>query len=298
MNHIAVIGASSMVGSRFCELIKNPLIKTDLKGEIQLDITSKDSVSHFFKNHQFEWAILFSAFTNVDEAEKQRGDKNSSCWQTNVEGTKNIAANCKKYGRHLIFISTDFVFDGSRGPYDEEDPSGPDFSKVSWYGITKAEAERVVKDYMDDFLIIRIAYPYRGPYRAKDDFAKNILRLHKKNRLHPMFTDQITTPTFVDDTAKAVETLIGKGEKGIFHLASPTASTPYDFAKNLLTVFNKNIGKLKRGSILEFLRKENSTPRPVKGGLKVDKIKRIGLNPTDWRQGIKVIYEQARGKLI
>src|SRR3989344_4748725 len=82
----------AMVGSRFCELSSKSfsLIKTDLKGDISIDITQRDSVDAFFKNHDFEWLILFSAFTDVDAAEKQRGDKNGLCYLLNVGGTASV----------------------------------------------------------------------------------------------------------------------------------------------------------------------------------------------------------------
>src|SRR3990167_10275656 len=202
----AVIGASSMVASRFCDLAKNHfnLVKSDLSGKIAVDITQEKSVSDFFKNYEFDWILLFSAFTDVDDAEKQRGSKSGLCWKINVEGVKNIAAECKKNKKNLLFISTDFVFDGSSGPYDEDSPIGPDLDKVSWYGITKLEAERLIRKTLKTFIILRISYPFRGPFSQKDDQIKRILRLYDAGNLYPMFYDQTITPTFIDDVASAI----------------------------------------------------------------------------------------------
>src|SRR3989344_3952104 len=88
---IAVIGASSMIGSRYCELAQNDfeIIKADLSTNIKVDITNAKSVDNFFKNNEFTNVILFSAFTGVDVAEKQRSDKNGPCWQVNVQGVQN-----------------------------------------------------------------------------------------------------------------------------------------------------------------------------------------------------------------
>src|SRR3990167_9852750 len=99
----AVIGASSMVGSRFCDLAQDQLnlIKADLRSQVPVDITQKKSVSDFFNNYDFDWVLLFSAFTDVDEAEKQRGSKSGLCWKINVEGVKNVAAECKKNKKNL-----------------------------------------------------------------------------------------------------------------------------------------------------------------------------------------------------
>src|SRR3989337_2296777 len=105
MTACAVIGASSMVASRFCDLAKNhlALVKGDLNGKISIDITREKSVSDFFKNHKFDWVFLFSAFTDVDEAEKQRSSKSGLCWKINVEGVKNVASECIKHKKKLLF---------------------------------------------------------------------------------------------------------------------------------------------------------------------------------------------------
>lgn len=296
---MAVVGSSSMVGSRFCQLSTSfNLIKADLKGPIQIDITQKASVDNFFKTYDFEWLILFSAFTDVDEAEKQRGDKNGLCYQINVGGTASVVDACKNSNRKLIFISTDFVFDGQNGPYSEESRPGGDLSKVSWYGLTKIEAEDLIKKELSDYLILRIAYPYRGRFSAKDDIAKRILRLYRSGQLYPMFTDQIITPTFIDDIAQAVKLLTSSGQEGIFHLASPRPTTQFELAKEVIKIFGGDLSLLKSGSIIEFLKNSVHTPRPINGGLKVDKIMALGFEPTGWQAGIKIIYEQSNGQLI
>jgi len=297
---MAVVGSLSMVGSRFCELSSRSfsLIKTDLKGDISIDITQRDSVDIFFKNHDFEWLILFSAFTDVDAAEKQRGDKNGLCYLINVKGTASVVDACKNSNRKLIFISTDFVFDGQNGPYSEESQPGGNPPKVSWYGLTKIEAENYVRENLANFLILRIAYPYRGRFAAKDDIAKRILRLYLKNQLYPMFSDQVITPTFIDDLFPAVKLLISSGQEGIFHLVSPRETTQFEFAKEVIKVFRGDLNKLKSGSIIEFLKDPSNTPRPQNGGLKVDRIKALGFKPTDWQEGIKIIHEQSKGQLI
>ena len=289
-----------MVGSRFCELASTSfnLSKADLKGVVSIDITKKASIENFFKTYDFEWLILFSAFTDVDAAEKQRGDKNGLCYLINVDGTTNVVDACKSSNRKLIFISTDFVFDGQNGPYSEESQPGGDLDKVSWYGLTKIEAENYIRENLANFLILRIAYPYRGRFTAKDDIAKRILRLYQVGQLYPMFTDQIITPTFIDDIAEAVKLLISSAQEGIFHLVSPRETTQFEFAEELIRVFKGDSSKIQKGSIIDFLKAPGYTPRPINGGLKVDKINALGFIPTDWQEGIKIIHEQSKGQLV
>src|SRR3989344_6524949 len=294
---LAVIGSSSMVGSRFCDLSNQNfrLIKADLHGEIPVDITDVKSVRHFFLQNNFQYLILFSAFTDVDEAEKQRGNKEGNCWKINVEGVRNVSDTCKKFKRKLIFISTDFVFDGVDGPYGETDPIGGYLDKISWYGLSKIEGEKIVQRVLTDCIILRISYPYRAKFPQKDDFAKIILRRYRNNTLFPVFSDQFLTPTFIDDLGPATGLIISRNQRGIFHIASPQITTPYEFAKHLILTFGGDPSKVKKGSILQAKLK---APRSVIGGLKVERIKNLGFVPTDWKEGIQIIHSQSKGKLI
>ncbi|MBI3341959.1 SDR family oxidoreductase [Candidatus Curtissbacteria bacterium] len=296
---ILVIGAQSMVGSRFCEQIKNKydLVQADLKGDIAVDITDPSSVNELFKSHQFEHVLLFSAFTDVDAAEAQRNEKDGICWKINVQGVQNIANASKEHDRNLIYISTDFVFDGENGPYSEEDEPSINPDEVSWYGITKLEGEKIVKS-LSKYVILRIAYPYRANFNGKDDLLKRILKSYKDGSLYPMFNDQQLTPTFIDDLAPALDLILQRSQKGIFHLSSPTVTTPYDISKKLIKTFGGDDNEVKAGSLIEFLKSGPKTPRPVKGGLKVDKITQLGFKPMAWDAGIEKIHEQSKGNLI
>lgn len=295
---IAIIGASSMVGSRFCEIASwANLIKTDRDSNISLDIIQEKSIDNFFKKYNFDYLILFSAFTDVDKAEKQRNDKDADCWQINVEGVRKTTAACKKYQKKLIVISTDFVFDGTAGPYSEDDPTGPNYQKVSWYGLSKAQGEQASLQNASS-IILRIAYPYRSKFAKKDDIVKRILKLYDCGQLYPMFDDQLITPTFIDDLSPAIHLLISKNVSGIFHVASEKVTTQYLFAKNVLEIFGRNTKNLQKKSAMEFLKQDKRTPRPIKGGLKVTKIMNLGFKPTNWEEGLREIFRQSRGQLI
>lgn len=287
-----------MVGSRFCQLSgQKNLIKTDLNGKIPIDITSKESVSNLFRNYEFGIVILFSAFTDVDAAEKQRDDKDGICWNINVEGTKNITSEIKDKPIQLIHISTDFVFNGFNGPYDEEAKAGGDLNQLSWYGITKLESEKIVQNEIKNYTIVRISYPYRANFQNKLDFARIILKRNQEGNMYPMFSDQTITPTFVDDMSPALDLIIDKNLQGIFHVASPLLTTPYEFAYHLLKTFGRNTNDLKKGSIVNFLR-SNKIPRPIRAGMKVKKITNSGFSPTDWKKGIEIMAKQTQKQLI
>lgn len=286
-----------MVGSRFCELQKTfDLVEADYRKSPSIDLTNKESIASFFDQQDFEIAILFSAFTDVDGAQKQRGDKDGPAWKINVEGVESIAQFCRQKNVKLIFISSDFVFDGKGGPYSEDSPRAENEDSVSWYGYTKIKGEEIVES-LTDYLILRIAFPYRGNFKDKDDFARSVIKKYDSGELYPMFADQYFTPTFIDDVAAALELLVTKQMSGIYHLASPEVTTPFEFANYLLEVFDRDTKILKSSSIIEF-QKNSETPRPVRGGLMVDKIVSLGFTPTGWKDGIEKLHQQTGGKLI
>lgn len=282
---LAVIGASSMIGSQFCDQAKADfeLVRADRS---EVDITRKDLLLKFFKNNNFGWAILFAATTDVTGSEKERDNKNGPTWQVNVGGTRNVAQMCEIHNRALVFISTDFVFDGSSGPYKEDDPTGPNLRKVSWYGITKIEGEKIVAQ-VANHIILRISYPYSGRDTGKEDLILRIIRRYQRGELYPMYTDQTITPTYIPDIEPALSLLIAKHFKGIIHLASPQEVTQYEFAKYLIDKSHaKGPKPLAAKSILEDQKSQNFVPRPKDGGLVVDKIRNLGFEPTDWKEGI------------
>lgn len=288
---LASIGSDSMVGSRFSELSgdKFNLIEANPFSKIRIDITDRDSINSFFGNYKFDYFILWSAFTDVDEAEKQRGDKSGLCWRLNVESVSDLADLGLKHKRKFIFISTDFVFDGTSGPYSETDPPGGDLSKISWYGITKLEAEKNIQQKLSDYLILRISYPYRAKFDKKEDFARAILKRYQEGNLYPLFFDQKLTPTFIDDLSPALELLINKRQKGVFHLASSEVTTPYEFGRYLIEKIGGDPKRIEKGSLEDQMKNSDVAPRSINGGLKVEKISKLGFVPTNWKVGIEKV---------
>lgn len=313
-----VIGSGSLIGSRFLDLagptsslygaglkeldFNNKL----LKGFSNMDVTSFDQVLSALDQTPGKYVINFSGATLVDQIEKNRPkDPNDPqqlnqdlAYRLNVLGTRNIAEACKKLGKLPIFISTESVFDGNDGPYSEDDQIVTSSDGISWYGWTKALAENEATNSGTPFLMIRISYPYRREYPGKGDFARNFLRLYDatmddpSKKWYPIFTDQLMTPTFVDDLPRAVLTLIDSGASGIYHLVSPEECTPYDFCIELLRVARgvENADKIiPTGSVIEFQQQHKElAKRPLDGRLKSDKITRLGFKPTNWKDGILI----------
>lgn len=284
-----VIGADGLVGSRFVDLKRKEELLTPSIDE--LDITDKKSVGDYFEENEFDVCVNFAAYTNVDEAEKQRGDKGGLAWALNVEGAKNVAKACQDFERFLIHISTDFVFPGTQekpGPYEESAQVPESSEKISWYGWTKLQGEKGVTKECRQAAIIRIAYPYHpAKYELKKDFAKRILELYDKGKLYPLFEDQIFSPTYVDELVGVIEILAEKKASGIYHAASRDQTSFFDFGSYLIKKARGEKEALQKGSMKEFLKKPGRTPRPRLGGLKTEKTQeKLGFKFKTWKKAV------------
>ncbi len=300
MKKFLVFGTPGLVGSRFVDLLAAE--RQPITPEVhEVDITDKASLLNFFekKNKSFDAVVNFAAITNVDEIEKERGNERGLAWQVNVEGAANVAEAAKKFDKFLVHISTDFVFSGSKdnpGPYTEDAKLPEDPDKISWYGWTKLMGEKKVTEIGGRVAIVRISYPYRAHHTQKMDFARNILSLYDEGKLYPMFTDQIMTPTFIDEAASVIEEICELEKSGTFHLASSNATTAYEFASYLLEKARKVKNVVKKGFLEEFLKTPGRTPKPARGGLDTQKTQKIlGMKFKTWQQAVDEFVEQISG---
>ncbi|MDP3918082.1 MAG: sugar nucleotide-binding protein [Candidatus Woesebacteria bacterium] len=285
---VLVIGATGLVGSRFMELSKD---KFELVGvdEKILDITDAEAVNIYFKNNSFDSVLNFVAVTNVDGAEKEKGDETGLTWKINVVGPKNLAEECKKTNRFLVQISTDFVFKGvedNAGPYSEDTPLPDDNNGIGWYGWTKNRAEVELEKSGARYSIARIAYPfYSEKYYLKLDFAKNYLKLYDEGKLFPIFIDQTLSVLNVDDLIDPLVKILNEEIIGTFHLVSSDTTTSFDFVEYLLLKARNVNGVVQKGSMKEFLKVEGRTPRPRLGGLKTEITQeKLGMKFKTWRE--------------
>lgn len=284
-------GLSSMVGSRFVELHQDKYSFQNLDIAAGIDITKKPIVEKEIGESSGEVVVHFAAFTDVDAAHKQKGDKNGLCYRLNVFGSRYVAQSCKASGKFLIHISTDFVFDGKkRGLYTEADSPNP----IEWYGQTKLLAEEEVEKSGVDHVIARITYPYRAHFPAKLDLIRSIIKKLREGTLPPMFTDHILTPTFIDDISSALKTIIDKKPKGIFHLVGSTPVSDYELALSIADIFQLDSSQIKQGSLKTFLKtaKRPYQQRLADSNQKLQK--ELGVSMSTLEQGLKTIKRQMK----
>lgn len=249
MKKVLVFGGSGLVGSKFIELNSS---KFEIKAPsaTEVDILNKDQISKSVEEFNTDSIINLAAYTNVQEAESQKDDQSGVCFQINAIGAKNVAEVSKNFDKHLISISTEYVFDGTKenSPYVETDIPNP----VNWYGVTKLAGEQFVLNSGAKAAIVRISMPFSAYYELKKDIARFFLEQLKNGQRVKAVEDQRITPTFVNDIANALNSLIESASQGFYHVSSRDSVTPLEFAKTVAEVFQLDYSLIDSISLNEF----------------------------------------------
>ncbi len=302
---ILVTGLSGLVGSRFTELLGDSYEFEGITRKSGVDITDEASINRKILSSGAQIILHLAAKTDVDGCEKdkeidekflaqkdfdrQEWINKKTAWTINVSGTKYIVEACKEANKKIIFVSTDFVFDGNKSQdegYIEEDIQNP----INWYGKTKYEAEKLVQNSGLDWTIVRPAYPYRANFAKKNDFLRVILQRFKNGQSLNMITDHIMTPTLIDDFVYAIDSLIKTNSSGIFNVVGDQFISPYDGAVLVAEKFNFDKGLITQTTRKEYFK--DKAQRPFFLGLKNDKIKNMGIKMRSFENGLEEVRRQ------
>lgn len=177
---------------------------------ISLDITDSTAVERVLNEVKPDAVVHCAAWTAVDLAED--ADKQEKVRAINVGGTRNIALACKKLGCKLVYISTDYVFNGQGT--DPWCPECRDFAPLNFYGRTKLEGELAVEELLDTFFIVRIAWAFG---QNGNNFIKTMLRLGESQNTVRVVNDQIGTPTYTRDLARLLVDMLQTEKYGCYH---------------------------------------------------------------------------------
>lgn len=197
-----------------------------------LDITNKEDVFNYIKSYKPDVIMHNAAYTAVDKAELNYDD----CYKVNSLGTKYIAEAAKEIDAKMVYISTDYVFDGNKnGIYEISDQTSP----LSVYGKTKLLGEEFVKSCLSKYFIVRISWVFgiNG-----NNFVKTMLRLANEGKKElNVVSDQIGSPTYTADLAVLLCDMIETEKYGIYHATNEGYCSWYDFAKKIFELANKDI---------------------------------------------------------
>lgn len=299
---ILVTGSTGLVGSRFVELYRRKSY-LHLPTQVEFDIINRDQMKDVFAKYNFGVVINFAAFTDVAAAEAQRGDKNGNCWKINVEGVNNLLSIINPNKTHFIHISTDYVFSGSKddpGPYAEDQVAEEDSDKVTWYGFTKGDAERlVISKFAQKTTILRLIYPVRAKFEEKLDYLRKPLKLFDEGKLYPMFSDQRVSVSFIDEVCEVIAKIIAGNHYGVFHASSRDTTTPFEIVSYLIEKARGKKNAVKPIALDEFIKSTGSPPvrYPKYGGLRVkESEQKLGINFSTTRQIVDKLISQGLGK--
>lgn len=284
MDKILVIGAGGLVGSTAVRLGSNyQIYKTYNTHEMQgadsfkLDVTNREKVFSLIEKLKPDCVIDTHALHDVDYCETHPEE----AWKINVEGTKNVAEACKRIGAKMIFMSTDYIFDGRKLKYTEKDKPNP----LSYYAKTKLIAERVIDALGTNYIIARSSVLYGGYSTGKLNFVLWLINKLKNGEKVNIVTDQHNNPTFADRLVEILFTLYEKDASGLFNITGTTCLSRYDFAKIIANIFNLN-GKLINPITTPEL--HQVAKRPERVNMISDKAKRVsGLGTLDVFEGLQ-----------
>jgi dTDP-4-dehydrorhamnose reductase len=293
---ILVTGASGLLGSKVAELtfsegheVYSAFNQHTINhgSPVRMDLTDLDSCRRVFENIRPEAVVHSAALTNVDLCEVEK----ETAWRINVYGTELIARLCKEFNCFMVFISTDYVFNGERGLYSEEDQPDP----INYYGYTKLKAEEAVRSILNDYCIVRTSVIFGSkPAAGKINFALWILESLKQKRRINVVVDQINSPTLNTNLAEAILEILDRKLMGLYHIAGATPISRYDFACLLAEEF-----KLERELIQPTTSDKINwiAKRPKNASLNVAKAQRnLKKKPLDIRDAIRILREELKNQ--
>ena len=284
------IGLDGLVGSRIQELLSHEFDFVSLKQSDGIDITNPSTIAVIKEYEDSDFVMHLAAKSDVDgcEKDKELGEAGSA-WKINVDGTKNIAEICKETGKKIIYFSTDFVFNGSKpkgDSYSEEDMPDP----INWYAHTKYQGELAVEQSGADYVIVRIAFPYRKSFGAKKDFFRSIYESLQKGKKIEAVGDEYFSPTLIDDISLAIGQLIRNDLMGIYHVVGSDYLSSYEAALKIAEIFGFPKDLIEKTKREDFFK--GRAPRPFNSTLGNDKIARLGVEMRSFEEGLREIKYQ------
>lgn len=295
---ILITGANGLLGQKLALLMdEDPdieLIATARKSLsytlqngvfAKMDVENKEDIVSVFFEHKPEIIIHTAAMTQVDDCEIHR----EKCWAANVTSVELLNEACQWYNTHLIYVSTDFIFDGSRGPVDENEKPGP----VNFYGESKLAAEKIIQASPLKWSILRTVLVFG----ITPDMSRSNIVLWVKNSLEQgkpikVVNDQWRTPTLAEDLAMGCYLTAKKSAPGIFNISGKDFMSPYDIAIKTADYFNLDKSLISATDSNAF---KQTARRPLTTGFIIDKArKELGYEPRSFEEGLKIISEQIR----
>jgi dTDP-4-dehydrorhamnose reductase len=296
MVRVLITGANGLLGQKlitrlqeipdffFIATARRPLTVPLSRGVFySMDVSNAEAVSRVFSEVKPDIVIHTAAMTNVDQCEQDRDE----CYRQNVTAVEHLIKACETFRTHLIHISTDFIFDGSRGPLTETDTPNP----INFYGETKLEAERLIQNSRLNWCILRTVLVYGvTPDMSRSNIVLWVKKSLEEQKPIKLVNDQWRTPTLAEDLAEACYLAARKKASGIYNISGAEMMTPYDMALITAEVFDLDTSLL---SVTDSNQFKQPARRPLRTGFVIDKaIRDLGYQPHSFREGVALVREQ------
>jgi len=248
-----------------------------------VDITDRQGIENVLSEFRPDVIIHGAAMTHVDECEQHK----ELAYNLNVVGTQNIVDAAKELGVHVVHISTDFIFDGQDGPYNEEGIPNP----VSYYGETKLQAEHIVQT-VDSWSILRTVLVIG----IAEDLSRSNIVLWAKGALEKaqpirVVDDQFRTPTLAEDLAQGALLAATQRAQGIFNISGPDFMSIYELVESVAEHFGLSMATVTR---VDSSTLNQPAVRPPRTGFNISKaVENLGYRPHSFKEALEIIAQQA-----
>ena len=225
---VLITGGAGMLGRDLQEALSgHDVVPTDVTSGLRaLDITDALQASAVISDVRPQVVVHAAAYTDVDGCQRDP----ATAFRVNADGTRNVADACAANDASLVYISTDFVFDGEKGePYDESDVPNP----LGHYGASKLEGEARVREFCPEHLIVRTAWLYGVHGKS---FPSTMISLAKTGREIRVVADQIGSPTFTVDLARKIRQMVDLSLRGTCHVTNKGSCSWHEFAVTTLAL--------------------------------------------------------------
>jgi dTDP-4-dehydrorhamnose reductase len=270
--NILIFGATGLLGKALLREWQGDAQVTGL-GSRDADIRSREQVDRVVIAHAPEWIILAAAYTDVDGCETKR----QLAWDVNCDGAVNVVRAAREVGARVVFLSTDYVFDGTkRTPYEIGDPRGP----RAEYGKTKAAAEERILQIMPECCVLRTSWVFGVGGKC---FPDTILKLAESRGELEIVNDQRGCPTYTVDLAKTIRLLIAHDAEGIVHGTNRGECSWYEFAQEI----GREAGLSTRISPTTSEKFLRPAERPKYSVLSPASLVRLGIEMPTWQDALR-----------
>ncbi|MDD3985738.1 MAG: dTDP-4-dehydrorhamnose reductase [Methanobacterium sp.] len=263
-----ITGSKGMLAKDIIDELKKNNFQLYCMDREELDITKKEEFEKL-NDIKLDLIINCAAYTNVDAAEENK----ELCYNINFIGVKNIADYCKLKNIILIHISTDYVFDGNKKSYDEEDVKKP----LNYYGVTKALAEDYLIYNLDKFYIARTSWLFG---KNGINFIEKMKKLMNEKKEIKVINDQFGRPTYTKDLSKTLVLLITQNKPfGVYNITNSGFCSWFEFASEIKSIINSECKIVECGSE-EFLTKAIRPKNSILNNNKIEKLR-------NWKEAVK-----------